>query len=225
MDQYLTDADVRVLGALIEKQVTTPDNYPLSLNALIAACNQSSNRQPVVAYNEETVLAAIQRLRRASLVRSIQRIDSRVTKHEHIAADTLDLSSNELGLLCVLMLRGPNTIGELRTRTERLAKFESLADVETTLNGLIEREKDPLVGRLPRRAGQKEARFAHLLSGAIAADNADDHDTAAPVTRQPSDDRIAALEEIVAELRTEIGDMRQELQDFRKQSIERGEAV
>ena len=175
MDQYLTDADVRVLGALIEKQVTTPDNYPLSLNALVAACNQSTNRHPVVAYDEETVLAAIQNLRRASLVRSIQRIDSRVTKHEHIATETLDLSSNELGLMCVLMLRGPNTIGELRTRTERLSKFESLADVETTLNGLIERETDPLVGRLPRRAGQKEARFAHLLSGAVAADDADDH--------------------------------------------------
>ena len=217
MDQYLTDADVRVLGALIEKQVTTPDNYPLSLNALIAACNQSSNRHPVVAYDEETVLAAVQRLRRASLVRAIQRSDSRVTKYEHIATDTLDLSSNELGLICVLLLRGPNTIGELRTRTERLAKFESLADVETTLNALIERERDPLVARLPRRAGQKEVRFAHLLSGELAADNADAQDPAAPLTRQPSDGRIAALEQVVGELRSEIGDMRQQLQEFRKQ--------
>ena len=216
MDQYLTDSDVRVLGALIEKQVTTPDNYPLSLNALIAACNQSSNRHPVVAYDEETVLAAIQRLRRASMVRAIQRSDSRVTKYEHIATDTLDLSSNDLGLMCVLLLRGPNTIGELRTRTERLAKFESLADVETTLTALIEREKDPLVGRLPRRAGQKEARFAHLLSGEVAADSADSRDTPAPVTRQPSDDRIATLEQNVAELRSEIGDMRKQLHDFRK---------
>ena len=217
MDQYLTETDVRVLGALIEKQVTTPDNYPLSLNALIAACNQSSNRHPVVAYDEETVLAAIQRLRRASMVRAIQRSDSRVTKYEHIATDTLDLSSNELGLMCVLMLRGPNTIGELRTRTERLAKFESLADVETTLTALIERAKDPLVGRLPRRAGQKEARFAHLLSGDVAADSADSQDATRPVASEPSDDRIAALEQMVAELRSEIGDMRQQLQDFRKQ--------
>lgn len=217
MDQYLTDSDVRVLGALIEKQVTTPDNYPLSLNALIAACNQSSNRHPVVAYDEETVLAAIQRLRRASMVRAIQRSDSRVTKYEHIATDTLDLSSNDLGLMCVLLLRGPNTIGELRTRTERLAKFESLTDVETTLTALIERERDPLVGRLPRRAGQKEARFAHLLSGDVAADSADAHDTTAPVTREPSDDRIATLEQMVAELRSEIGDMRKQLEDFRKQ--------
>lgn len=217
MDQYLIDADVRVLGALIEKQVTTPDNYPLSLNALIAACNQSSNRHPVVAYDEETVLAAIQRLRRASMVRAIQRSDSRVTKYEHVATDTLDLSSNELGLMCVLMLRGPNTIGELRTRTERLAKFESPADLETTLTALIEREKDPLVGRLPRRAGQKEARFAHLLSGEAAADSADSHDATAPVTRQRSDDRISALEQMVDELRSEVGEMRQQLQDFRKQ--------
>ena len=217
MDQYLTDVDVRVLGALIEKQVTTPDNYPLSLNALIAACNQSSNRHPVVAYDEETVLAAVQRLRRASLVRAIQRSDSRVTKYEHIATDTLDLSSNELGLMCVLLLRGPNTIGELRTRTERLAKFESLAEVETTLSALIEREKDPLVSRLPRRAGQKEVRFAHLLSGAVAADNVYAHEVAAPVTRQSSDERIAALEQLVAELRSEIGDMRQQLQEFKKQ--------
>ncbi len=217
MDQYLTDADVRILGALIEKQVTTPDNYPLSLNALLAACNQSSNRHPVVAYDEDTVLAAVQRLRRASLVRAIQRSDSRVTKYEHIATDTLDLSSNELGLMCVLLLRGPNTIGELRTRTERLAKFESLADVEATLNALIEREKDPLVGRLPRRAGQKEVRYAHLLSGEVAADRIDVHDTAAPLTRQESEDRIAALEQSIADLRSEISDMRQQLQEFRKQ--------
>lgn len=217
MDQYLTDADTRVLGALIEKQVTTPDNYPLSLNALIAACNQSSNRHPVASYDEETVLAAIQRLRRASLVRGMQRIDSRVTKYEHVAADTLDLSPNDLGLMCVLLLRGPNTIGELRTRTERLAKFESLAEVETTLNALIEREKDPLVVRLPRRAGQKEVRYAHLLSGEVAADSNESVDTPVRVTLQPNDERIAALEQLVAELKSEVGDMRQQLEDFRKQ--------
>lgn len=216
MDQFLTEADARVLGALIEKQVTTPDNYPLSLNALILACNQTTNRHPVVAYDEETVLAAIQRLRRASLVRGMQRIDARVTKYEHVAADTLDLSANELGLMCVLLLRGPNTIGELRTRTERLAKFESLADVETTLNALIEREKDPLVVRLPRRAGQKEVRYAHLLSGEVA-DTADVHEVVAPVTRAAGDDRITALEQVVEALRSEVSDMRKQLEDFRKQ--------
>ncbi len=217
MDQFLTNADVRVLGALIEKQVTTPDNYPLSLNALIAACNQSSNRHPVVNFDEETVLAAIQRLRRASLVRGMQRIDARVTKYEHMAADTLDVSSNELGLMCVLLLRGPNTIGELRTRTERLAKFESLAEVETTLHALMEREKDPLVVRLPRKAGQKEVRYAHLLSGEVTTDGSEIAEAAVPAPRELSDTRIAALEQTVAELQSEVGDIRQQLAAFRKQ--------
>ena len=217
MDQFLTDADVRVLGALIEKQVTTPDNYPLSLNALVAACNQSSNRHPVVAFDDGVVLAAIQRLRRTSLVRGIQRIDSRVTKYEHLTADALDLTSNEIGLMCVLMLRGPNTIGELRTRTERLAKFDSLAEVETTLHALIERDTDPLDIRLPRKAGQKEVRYAHLLSGDLAVESIEAPEATVPATRQPIDDRITALEQIIAELVSEVGDLRQQLEAFRKQ--------
>ena len=217
MDQFLTDADVRVLGALIEKQTTTPDNYPLSLNALVLACNQSSNRHPVVSFNEETVLAAIVHLRRASLVRGIQRIDSRVTKYEHTAADTLDLSEQEIAVLCVLMLRGPNTVGELRTRTERLAKFESLGDVETALTALIEREKEPLVVRLPRKAGQKEVRYGHLLSGEVAVDSSEVLPTTTTVTAAPTADRVAVLEQTVAELRTEVGEIRQQLVEFRKQ--------
>lgn len=227
MDQFLKDADVRVLGALIEKQVTTPDYYPLSLNALVAACNQSSNRFPVVNYDEATVLEAIQHLRRASLVRGIQRIDSRVTKYEHVTGDTLDLSTNEVGIMCVLMLRGPNTLGELRTRAERLAKFESLADVETTLDGLIDREKDPLVTRLPRKPGQKEVRYAHLLSGPfsdIAPEVAGPATHGAPAAagnssagNDHSGDRIAALEETVAQLRNEISDLRRQLEEFSKQ--------
>ena len=217
MDQFLTDADVRVLGALIEKQTTTPDNYPLSLNALVLACNQSSNRHPVVSFNEETVLAAIVHLRRASLVRGIQRIDSRVTKYEHTAADTLDLSEQEIAVLCVLMLRGPNTVGELRTRTERLAKFESLGDVETALTALIERENEPLVVRLPRKAGQKEVRYGHLLSGEVAVDSSEVLPTTTTVTAAPTADRVAVLEQTVAELRTEVGEIRQQLVEFRKQ--------
>lgn len=217
MDQFLTDADVRVLGALIEKQVTTPDNYPLSLNALVAACNQSSNRHPVVTFDEETVLAAIQRLRRASLVRGMQRIDSRVTKYEHTTGDTLDVNEQGIAVMCVLMLRGPNTVGELRTRTERLAKFDSLAEVETTLGTLIEREKEPLVVRLPRRAGQKEVRYAHLLSGEVAVDSAEASSGTASVTHPPTDDRVAVLEQTVAELQSEVGDIRRQLEEFRKQ--------
>ena len=233
MDQFLTDADVRVLGALIEKQVTTPDNYPLSLNALVAACNQSSNRHPVVTYDEETVLGAIQRLRRASLVRGIQRIDSRVTKYEHVTADALDLTSNEVALICVLMLRGPNTLGELRTRTERLGKFDSLAELEATLNGLIERENDALVVRLARKPGQKEVRYAQLLSGDIVGssdesapmtapasqhgDNKRDNDHDNDHDNERHNDRVAALEETVTELKAEVSDLRQQLEEFRKQ--------
>jgi uncharacterized protein YceH (UPF0502 family) len=217
MDQFLTAEDARVLGALIEKQMATPDNYPLSLNALVAACNQSSNRHPVVSYDEETVLAAIQRLRRALLVRGIQRIDSRVTKYEHVASDLLDLTPNEMALMCVLMLRGPNTIGELRTRTERLAKFESLADVETTLNALIERDKERLVIRLPRKPGQKEVRYAHLLSGEVAAESSDVSHPAAPAAHSPIDERVVALEQTVAELQNEVSDIRRQLEEFRKQ--------
>ena len=221
MDQFLTEADARVLGALIEKQVTTPDNYPLSMNALIAACNQTTNRHPVVSYDEETVLGAIQRLRRASLVRGIQRIDARVIKYEHTAPDVLDLNQRELGVLCVLLLRGPNTVGELRTRTERLASFDSLADLELTLQGLMDREKDPLVVRLPKRAGQKEVRYAHLLSGEVA-NEADDEMPAvgSNVTVQPlsaNGERIAALEQKVELLESEVRDMRNQLDEFRKQ--------
>lgn len=221
MDQFLTEADARVLGALIEKQVTTPDNYPLSMNALIAACNQTTNRYPVVSYDEDMVMGAIQRLRRASLVRGIQRIDARVIKYEHTAPDVLDLNQRELAVLCVLMLRGPNTVGELRTRTERLASFESTADLELTLQSLMDREKDPLVVRLPKRAGQKETRYAHLLSGEVS-NEADDESNAVRMnvpaqTSSPSDDRIAALEQKVELLESEVRDMRTQLDEFRKQ--------
>jgi uncharacterized protein YceH (UPF0502 family) len=214
MDPLLTDADVRVLGALVEKEITTPDYYPLSLNALTAACNQSSNRHPVVSFDEETVLAAVQHLRHQSLVRGIQRMDSRVTKYEHLLADGMDLTASEIAVMCVLMLRGPQTAGEIRTRTERLAHFESLADVEGTLNALIERAPSPLAVRLPRQAGQKEVRYAHLLSGDVAVDASVSHE---PLASAPAVDRIAALEETTNELRKEMVDLRQQLDEFRKQ--------
>lgn len=233
MDQFLTEEDARVLGSLIEKQITTPDNYPLSLNALVNACNQSTNRHPVVSYDEDTVLAALARLRRASLVRGMQRIDARVTKYEHVAPEILDVDANELGILCVLLLRGPNTVGELRTRTERLAKFESLGDVEAALTRLIERAKEPLVVRLPRRAGQKEVRYAHLLSGAVSteAGEADDVMSNSPVeapfaqaaskylaeTAAAEAVRAQALETKVLELQNELDDLRRQFAEFRKQ--------
>ena len=158
----LTAIEVRILGALIEKESTTPDVYPLSLNALTTACNQSSNRDPVMSLSDDSVRWAINNLRQQSLVRAIQPSDSRVMKYQHLVAEKLGLDAPALAVMCVLMLRGAQTIGEIKTRTSRLAEFASLADVEATLNGLVTRE---IVAELPRRPGQKEVRYAHLLSG------------------------------------------------------------
>lgn len=163
--ELLTDVDVRVLGSLIEKEFTTPDNYPLSLNALVNACNQSSNRDPVVEYDEVTVKAAVDRLRKYSLVRSMQRSGERVMKYMHLLGDAMNLDRAQLAVLDVLMLRGPRTLGEVRTNASRMYDFQQLDDVEATLDGLANRSPDPLIVRLPRQPGQKEARYAHLLSG------------------------------------------------------------
>ncbi len=214
----LTPPDVRVLGALIEKEITTPDNYPLSLNALVNACNQTSNRHPVVNYDDTTVSAAIDRLRRLSLVRGIQRSDSRVTKYQHLLREAMNLATRELAVMCVLMLRGPQTAGEIRTRGARLADFESVTDVEVILGMLSDRPAGALIVQLPRQPGQKEVRYAHLLSGEVAYEASEAsaghvHDANA----QPSPDRLAALEELVAELRNEVADLRGQLEQFRKQ--------
>lgn len=212
VDDLLTDVEVRVLGSLIEKAMTTPDYYPLSLNALMNACNQTSNRDPVVRYDEATVAHAIETLRARSFVRAIQRSDSRVIKYQHLASETLNLDPRQTAVLCVLMLRGPQTLAELRTRGSRLASFERVEDVETALNELIAREPSALVARLPRRTGQKEARYAHLLSGDVAFDAPD-----ATAARAPADaERIGALEEGIEELRKEVADLRTQLEAFRK---------
>jgi uncharacterized protein YceH (UPF0502 family) len=167
----LNDIDVRVLGALVEKDLTTPEYYPLSLNALVNACNQTSNREPVVKYDEATVKSGVDRLRKYSLVRSIQRADARVMKYMHLMREAMSLEPPELAAMCVLMLRGPQTVGEIRTRSGRLFEFASLEEVEATLNTLMTRA-EPLVARLPRQPGQKEARFSHLLGGAPAVESA-----------------------------------------------------
>ena len=164
----LNDIDVRVLGSLVEKDLTTPEYYPLSLNALVNACNQTSNRDPVVKYDEPTVKSAVDRLRKYSLVRSIQRADARVMKYMHLMRDAMSLEPPELAAMCVLMLRGPQTVGEIRTRSGRLFEFPSLEEVEATLDTLMTRA-EPLVARLPRQPGQKEARFSQLLGGGAPA--------------------------------------------------------
>jgi hypothetical protein len=215
VEDLLTDVEVRVLGSLIEKEMTTPDYYPLSLNALTNACNQSSNREPVVHYDEATVAGAIESLRKRSLVRVVQQSGSRVFKYRHLVNETLGLVAKQAAVLDVLMLRGPQTLGELKTRASRLAEFESLDDVDTALEQLMARTPSPLATRLERRPGQKEVRYGHLLAGEPVFEAADLPEPAAPGGRGP--DKIAALEGAVEELRREVADLRSQLDAFRKQ--------
>ena len=223
MDAPLTDVDVRILGSLIEKELTTPDYYPLSLNALTNACNQTSNREPVVHYDEDTVGRAIEGLRKRSLVRVVQQSGSRVSKYRHLVNETLGLVTRQTAVLSVLMLRGPQTVGELRTRTERLVRFESLEEVETVLEQLMERTPDPIAVRLPRQPGQKEVRYAHLLAGEVTYEAPPDRPAHSPAAHAPraaaegGPDRVAALEQAVEELRREVTDLRAQLEEFRKQ--------
>jgi uncharacterized protein YceH (UPF0502 family) len=186
-------AELRVLGCLIEKQRTTPDVYPLSLNALRLACNQSTNRDPVVEYDEPTIRDALQRLSARGWVRLASGPGSRAVKYRHLFDEALGVSGSEISLLAVLMLRGPQTIGELKTRAERLHRFESTAEVDEVLRGLAQRE---LVAQVDRRPGQKEERWTQLLGGEVEAAAP----VAAPVAANPLEERVRRLEEQVAEL-------------------------
>jgi uncharacterized protein YceH (UPF0502 family) len=157
----LSPSEIRVLGALIEKQITTPDYYPLTLNSLTNACNQLTNRDPVVSYDEQTVVRALDALREKRLATLFSGAESRVAKYKHTLTDAILLTPAEVALLCVLMLRGPQTVGELRTRAERLFPFDNLPEVEEALNALAARPERPLVAKLPRQPGTKESRYAH----------------------------------------------------------------
>ena len=212
----LEPVEVRVIGSLIEKELSTPDNYPLSLNALTSACNQSSNRDPVMALEEGAVMQAIDTLRRQGLVRSIQAIGSRVPKYSHLLAEAGELARAELAVLCVLALRGPQTQAEVRTRAARLMPGDDVTELDTALETLIAREPQPVVARLPRRPGQKEPRYAHLLAGDVA-EATDDSPTPPIAQTTTATDRIAALEELVEDLRNEVTDLRAQLASFRKQ--------
>ena len=204
---------VRVIGSLIEKELSTPDHYPLSLNALTSACNQSSNRDPVMSLDEGSVSQAIDALRRQGLVRSIQAIGSRVPKYQHLLAEAGEFTRAELAVLCVLMLRGPQTQAEVRVRAARLMPADEAGDLDAALDALIVREPQPVVSRLPRRPGQKEARHVHLLAGDVA-ETADDQPLAPPA---PAADRIAALEELAQEMSKEVVDLRAQQSAFRRQ--------
>lgn len=221
MHPPLSDVEVRVLGALLEKARTTPDNYPLSLNGVTTACNQASNREPVMSLAEIEVSATLDALRKRQLVRAIVRSGGGVTKYAHLMDEAMGLVNRQLAVLCVLMLRGPQTSGELRTRTQRLHDFDDVADVESALEGLATRTPDPLVVRLPRRPGQREERWAQLLAGeaaAHAADEAGAMEERGPARAAPvADDRVARLEAEVATMRQELDALRAELAAFRRQ--------
>src|SRR6202020_1096614 len=189
----LTPTEARVLGALVEKEVATPDYYPLSLNALLNACNQRSNRDPVMDLNEDEVRDALVGLQEHRLAGPAQGADSRVSKYEHRLGEAFNFSRAETALLCVLLLRGPQTPGELRGRTERMHRFEEIGDVLAGLQKLMDREP-PLVAGLPRQPGTKESRYAHLLSGEIAAAPATPSAAVSAPARQGEDDRVAQLE-------------------------------
>lgn len=209
----LDAVSVRVLGALVEKESTTPDNYPLTLNALTSACNQTSNREPVMRLEESDVARGLDTLARRNLARAIQRSDSRVTRYRHHLIEELRLHPPEIAALCVLMLRGPQTVGEIRSRTNRLFDFPDLARVELALQSLNSLSP-PLVMQLPRQPGQKEARYAHLLSGEPEVEIVE---YTAAVETPVANDRIEALESAVDALRGELEELRGRFDAFRKE--------
>jgi uncharacterized protein YceH (UPF0502 family) len=220
---HLSPSQARVLGALVEKEVTTPDYYPLSLNALINACNQLSNREPVMRLDEEEVRLALRRLEEQGLAGRARGADGRVTKYEHWLGEAFNFTRAETALICVLLLRGPQTPGELRGRTDRLHRFDEISEVLAGLQKLAER--DPaLVAMLPRQPGTKESRYAHLLSGpvesAIAFELAAAPRAASPYEPRTAgddpahEDRIAKLEALVAALKQEVAALRQKIDDL-----------
>ncbi len=212
----LNDVEVRVLGSLVEKQVTTPEYYPLTLNALTLACNQKNNRSPVTSFSEETVAQALETLREKNLAYVFYGSTSRVPKYKHVLPEVMHLGAAELAVMCVLLLRGPQTPGELATRGFRLYEFSGLEEVEATLTSLMSREPDALVMRLPRQPGQKEARYAHLLSGEVTVDV--EHEATAPTrSRGRESDRVAALEAEVETLKAEVGMLKTQFESFKKQ--------
>lgn len=213
----LTEIETRVLGSLIEKDITTPDYYPLSLNALVNACNQKNNRDPVMTLDESAVRGALATLQEKRLAGPASGADSRVTKFEHRLQEVFNFDRREIAVVCVLLLRGPQTPGELRSRTDRMYRFEALEDVVSTLDRLAQRDP-PLARVLPRQPGTKESRYTHLFAGEPPEQPI--------VERAPSPaiaggnwnpDRLTALEEEVSRLRSDLSEVQQQLATFRKQ--------
>jgi len=210
----LTDIEVRVLGSLIEKDITTPDYYPLSLNALVNACNQKNNRDPIMNLDEDSVRDALNTLQEKRFAGPAGGADSRVTKYEHRLQEVFNFDRREIAVICVLLLRGPQTPGELRGRTDRMYRFEALDDVQTTVQRLMDREP-PLVRVLPRQPGTKESRYVHLFAGDTFTPIEPSHVSVAAARSGNFDDqRIATLEAEVSSLKREVEELRRQLGDF-----------
>ncbi|MGA9772644.1 MAG: YceH family protein [Blastocatellia bacterium] len=219
MDAILSAVEARVIGSLMEKQITTPEYYPLTLNALVNACNQISNRDPVVAYDEKTVVRALESLREKQLAWMVTGAGSRVPKYEHRMTEALSLAEQEAAALCVLILRGPQTVGEIKGRTTRMYEFKELEEVDMTLQSLANAEPRPLIVKLPRQPGTKESRYAHLLSGEV---HIEEHAVAPrleAVTLEvhAENERIARLESQVENLNQELTELKQQFLDFKRQ--------
>ncbi len=215
MTILLNEAEVRVLGSLVEKDITTPDYYPLSLNALTNACNQKSNRDPVMELDDEAVRLALRNLSEKGLAAHVSGLDSRVPKFEHRLQEAFNFTRAETAIVCVLLLRGPQTPGELRGRSERLHRFEHLDDVQSTLQRLMDREP-PLVKVLPRLPGTKEARYAHLLAGDV--ESWEPPAEGKVVISGLENERVVKLEEEVAELKRELEELKRQVADLRGNS-------
>ena len=214
----LNDVEVRVLGSLVEKQVTTPEYYPLTLNALTLACNQKNNRNPVTSYDEGTVAQALDTLREKNLAYIFHGSTSRVPKYKHVMPEVMHLSAPELAIMSVLMLRGPQTPGELRGNASRLYEFSGLEEIQQVLDSLISKETEPMVMRLPRQSGQKEARYAHLLSGPVDVDTSVIEPSAKVSTPRPSQsERIEQLEQEVATLTEGMQKLQEQFEEFKRQ--------
>ncbi|HTC67214.1 MAG TPA: YceH family protein [Candidatus Acidoferrum sp.] len=215
MNIVLNEMEARVLGALLEKEITTPDYYPLSLNSLVNACNQKSNRDPVMNLDEDSVRNALRTLHDNSLARSVSAADSRVTKYEHRLQETFNFDRREAALVCELLLRGPQTPGELRMRAERMHQFNDLSEAQSALQRLMNREP-PLVKVLARQPGTKESRYIHLLSG-DAKPVSSTAGREAPAREREKIDEFSRLSSEMAELRRDMADLKQQFAAFRKQ--------
>ncbi|MBV8405981.1 MAG: DUF480 domain-containing protein [Gammaproteobacteria bacterium] len=216
MNIELSPIEARVIGCLIEKQITTPDQYPLSLNALVNACNQKSNRDPLMAADETTIQSTLDHLSRKHLVIEKSGFGSRVPKYQHRFCNTefgtLKFSPQELAIICELLVRGPQTPGELRTRAARMASFSEVGEVETTLEGLSSRADGPFVVRLPREPGRRDSRYAHLFSGAAPVPAVSEESGTTPsLAASPTTSRLERLEEEVRQLRQELQDLKARL--------------